>query len=144
MGTNSSEGLVNDRLDLFGYPNMYIVDGSILQANQEVNSSFSITAFAEYAMDQIPEKSDNKNIPLEKQLKVLAEVLLRTNIVILSLSKDRQYLNFLLGIGLPILITFQKFIPACLNHFIGSIEFKSFTSSFWNFYQNIRNMLFKD
>ena len=66
MGTNSSEGLVNDRLEVFGYPNMYIVDGSILQANPGVNPSFSITALAEYAMDQISDKIGNKNNPLEK------------------------------------------------------------------------------
>jgi len=59
---------------VFGYPNMYVVDGFILQANPGVNSSFSISALSKYAMDQIPEKWNNKNISLEKQLKTLVEV----------------------------------------------------------------------
>jgi len=45
-----------------------------LQANPGVNPSFSISALSEYAMDQIPEKSNNKNISLKKQLKTLVEV----------------------------------------------------------------------
>ncbi len=63
-----------DLEEVFGYPNMYVVDGFILQANPGVNPSFSISALSEYAMDQIPEKSNNKNISLKKQLKTLVEV----------------------------------------------------------------------
>ena len=57
-----------DLEEVFGYPNMYVVDGSILQANPGVNSSFSISALAEYAVDQITEKSGNKNISLAPPL----------------------------------------------------------------------------
>lgn len=68
MGNSISEGLLNDKFEVFGYANMYVIDGSVLQANPGVNPSFSIAALAEYAMDQIPEKSGNKNIPLLEQL----------------------------------------------------------------------------
>jgi cholesterol oxidase len=35
---------------------MYILDGSIMPCNLGVNPSLTITALAEYAMDQIPKK----------------------------------------------------------------------------------------
>ena len=55
MGNSISEGLLNDKFEVFGYPNMYVIDGSVLQANPGVNPSFSSAALAEYAVDQIPE-----------------------------------------------------------------------------------------
>ena len=73
MGGSISEGLINDWFEVYGYPNMYVVDGSVLQANPGVNPSFSITALAEYAMDQIPEKPGNKNIPLAEQLEAISK-----------------------------------------------------------------------
>lgn len=57
-----------DLEEVFGYPKMYVFDGSILQANPCVNHSFSISAVSKYAMDQIPEKSNNKNISLAPPL----------------------------------------------------------------------------
>ncbi|HHJ50360.1 MAG TPA: GMC family oxidoreductase [Phaeodactylibacter sp.] len=50
MGRDASEGVVDDRMRVFGYPNMYVLDGSIIPANLGVNPSLTITALAEYAM----------------------------------------------------------------------------------------------
>lgn len=56
MGSDASEGVVNERFEAFGYPSMYILDGSIVPANLGVNPSLTITALSEYAMSLIPEK----------------------------------------------------------------------------------------
>jgi cholesterol oxidase len=56
MGANASEGVVNNKFEAFGYPNMYILDGSIIPCNLGVNPSLTITALSEYAMDLIPQK----------------------------------------------------------------------------------------
>ena len=56
MGDNVSEGVIDSNFQVFGYPGMYIIDGSAIQGNLGVNPSFTITAQAEYAMSQIPEK----------------------------------------------------------------------------------------
>lgn len=53
MGRDASEGVVNDRFEVFGYPNLYILDGSIMPCNPGVNPSLTITALSEYAMAQI-------------------------------------------------------------------------------------------
>ncbi|MFH1159941.1 MAG: hypothetical protein V1733_03215 [bacterium] len=42
-----------NRVNAFGYPNMYILDGSAIQGNLGVNSSFTIAALAEYAMGNV-------------------------------------------------------------------------------------------
>jgi cholesterol oxidase len=56
MSQNIKEGVVNEKLEVHGYKGLYVIDGSIIQANPGVNPSYSILAMAEYAMDQIPEK----------------------------------------------------------------------------------------
>jgi cholesterol oxidase len=56
MGDNIDEGVINRNFEVFGYPGMYILDGSVIQGNLGVNPSFTITALAEYAMSKIPEK----------------------------------------------------------------------------------------
>jgi len=58
MGDNVSEGIIDKNFQVFGYPNMYIVDGSAIQGNIGVNPSFTITAQAEFAMSEIPAKKD--------------------------------------------------------------------------------------
>lgn len=68
MGKNAEEGVINDRFEVFGYPDMLILDGSVMPANLGVNPSLTITALAEYAMSLIPEKPGNINIPLEQQI----------------------------------------------------------------------------
>lgn len=54
MGKDSSQGVIDKNNEVFGYENMYIVDGSMISANPGVNPSLSITAIAEHALDQIP------------------------------------------------------------------------------------------
>nr|MBC8465830.1 GMC family oxidoreductase [bacterium] len=54
------EGVIDKDFQVFGYPNMYILDGSAIQGNLGVNPSFTITALAEYAMERIPEKRNSK------------------------------------------------------------------------------------
>ncbi|MBZ0290853.1 MAG: GMC family oxidoreductase, partial [Anaerolineae bacterium] len=54
MGASSEDGVVNTRCEIFNYPGLYVVDGSIIPANPGVNPSLTITALAEYAMSQIP------------------------------------------------------------------------------------------
>ncbi len=70
MGADPSEGVVNERFEVFGYPNMYILDGSIVPANLGVNPSLTITALSEYAMAQIAPKPETRVETLEERLKV--------------------------------------------------------------------------
>jgi cholesterol oxidase len=56
MGDTADTGVVNDRFEVFNYPKMYILDGSIIPCNLGVNPSLTITALSEYAMSKIPEK----------------------------------------------------------------------------------------
>ncbi len=55
MGRSVEDGVVDTRCEVFNYPGLYIVDGSIVPANPGINPSLTITALAEYAMSQIPE-----------------------------------------------------------------------------------------
>lgn len=57
MGNESSEGVIDKNNKVFGYENLYIIDGSMISANPGVNPSLSITAIAEHAMDQINNKT---------------------------------------------------------------------------------------
>lgn len=65
MGTSKENGVVDKEFKVFGYPNMYILDGTIIPCNLGVNPSLTITALCEYAMDQIPEKPGNQQKSLE-------------------------------------------------------------------------------
>jgi len=56
MGDSATEGVINKKFQVFGYPGMYILDGSVIQGNLGVNPSFTITALSEYAMALIPDK----------------------------------------------------------------------------------------
>ena len=56
MGYSVENGVIDSEFRVFGYPNMFILDGSVVQGNLGVNPSFTITALAEYAMSKIPEK----------------------------------------------------------------------------------------
>ena len=68
MGSTSSEGVINERFEVFGYPNMYILDGSIVQGNLGVNPSLTITALSEYAMSLVPTKPGTQVQCLNEQL----------------------------------------------------------------------------
>lgn len=56
MGENSQSGVIDRDNKVFGYQNMYVIDGSMISANPGVNPSLSITAIAERAMSKISEK----------------------------------------------------------------------------------------
>ncbi|MBZ0284265.1 MAG: GMC family oxidoreductase [Anaerolineae bacterium] len=58
MGTSEQDGVVDINCEVFNYPGLYVVDGSIIPANPGVNPSLTITALAEYAMSQIPQRGD--------------------------------------------------------------------------------------
>ncbi|TDM00014.1 MAG: cholesterol oxidase [Flavobacteriaceae bacterium] len=68
MGETEKTGVVNDKFEVHGYPNMYILDGSIMPCNLGVNPSLTITTLTEYAMDFVPEKPGNTQVSLEKQM----------------------------------------------------------------------------
>ena len=54
MGADASCGVVDTNHEVFGYPGLYIVDGSTIPANLGVNPSLTITALAERAARLIP------------------------------------------------------------------------------------------
>ncbi len=56
MSENADTGVVDKNLQVHGYPDFYITDGSVIQGNIGVNPSLTITAMAEYCMSNIPAK----------------------------------------------------------------------------------------
>jgi len=54
IGRSWEEGVVNIYHEVFSYPGLYIVDGSVVPANLGVNPSLTITALAERAMKHFP------------------------------------------------------------------------------------------
>ncbi|MBN1965171.1 MAG: GMC family oxidoreductase [Anaerolineae bacterium] len=57
FGRTPDEGVVNLQCEVFNYPGLYVVDGSIIPANPGINPSLTITALAEYAMSHIPARN---------------------------------------------------------------------------------------
>lgn len=57
FGKNDQEGVIDLDFQVFNYPGLYVVDGSVMPANPGVNPSLTITALAEYAMSKIERKS---------------------------------------------------------------------------------------
>jgi len=53
MGRSAAEGVVDEDFQVFHYPGIYVIDGSIMPGNPGVNPSLTITALAEYAMSKI-------------------------------------------------------------------------------------------
>ncbi|UCD42562.1 MAG: GMC family oxidoreductase [Chloroflexota bacterium] len=58
IGRDESEGVVDLDCQVFNYPGLYVIDGSIVPANPGINPSLTITALAEYAMERMPPKPD--------------------------------------------------------------------------------------
>ena len=56
FGRNDHEGVIDLNFEVFNYPGLYVVDGSVMPANPGVNPSLTITALAEYAMSKIEKK----------------------------------------------------------------------------------------
>ncbi len=57
VGKTVQEGVVDEKLAVHNYPGLYVVDASVMPGNLGVNPSLTITALAEYAMSQIPERA---------------------------------------------------------------------------------------
>ncbi len=57
MGRGAADGVVDTGCQVFNYPGLYVVDGSIVPANPGINPSLTITALAEYAVSRIPKKA---------------------------------------------------------------------------------------
>jgi len=54
MSDSPETGVIDFSGKIHGYNNLYVIDGSIVPANLGVNPSLTITALAEYIMDQVP------------------------------------------------------------------------------------------
>lgn len=61
MGKDKEEGVIDAQNRIFGYPNLWVCDGSMISANLGVNPSLTITAITEHAMSLIPNKNVNEN-----------------------------------------------------------------------------------
>ena len=58
IGKNADEGVIDDRHEVYGYPGLFVIDGSAVSANPGVNPSLTITAMAERAMSLVPSKAE--------------------------------------------------------------------------------------
>jgi cholesterol oxidase len=58
MGKTAEDGVIDDQHRVFGYPGLYVIDGSAMSANPGVNPSLTITALAERAMSFVPPASE--------------------------------------------------------------------------------------
>jgi cholesterol oxidase len=56
FGRYDHEGVIDLDFQVYNYPGLYVVDGSVMPANPGVNPSLTITALAEYAMSRIEPK----------------------------------------------------------------------------------------
>jgi cholesterol oxidase len=56
MGVTPQDGVVDPQGRIFGYPGLYVADGSVVPVNLNANPALTITALSEYIVDQIPSK----------------------------------------------------------------------------------------
>jgi cholesterol oxidase len=54
MGKDPSDGVIDRDHQVFGYPGLYVCDGSAVSANLGVNPALTICALTEHAMSKIP------------------------------------------------------------------------------------------
>jgi cholesterol oxidase len=73
MSETIETGIVDKNLKVHGYPDFYIADGSVIQGNIGVNPSLTITAIAEYCMNNIPLVDGAQVTEISKQLIFLEE-----------------------------------------------------------------------
>jgi cholesterol oxidase len=59
MGDTPQDGVVDRFGRVFGYPGLFVADGSVVPANLNANPALTITALAEYIMTGIPEKKSS-------------------------------------------------------------------------------------
>jgi cholesterol oxidase len=57
MGVDAHHGVIDAQHRVFGYQNLFVVDGAAVGANLGVNPSLTITALAERAVTFIPSKA---------------------------------------------------------------------------------------
>lgn len=57
IGADATSGVIDRNHEVFGYPGLYVCDGSVIPANLGVNPSLTITAMTERAMSKMPEKN---------------------------------------------------------------------------------------
>jgi cholesterol oxidase len=57
IGDSPETGVIDLENRVFGYDNLYVVDGSMIPSNLGVNPSLTITAMAEHAMSKVPKKA---------------------------------------------------------------------------------------
>jgi cholesterol oxidase len=62
IGRSTEDGAVDDHFRIFGYPGLYVVDGSVMPGNPGVNPSLTITALAEYAMEAIASNGEGRAV----------------------------------------------------------------------------------
>ena len=56
LAASPEEGVCDAQHRVFGYQNLYVIDGANISANLGVNPSLTITALAEAAISHIPPK----------------------------------------------------------------------------------------
>lgn len=59
MAENNENGVIDSKHQVFGHPDLYVVDGSAIPVNVGVNPSLTITALAERFAKQFKRKSEN-------------------------------------------------------------------------------------
>ncbi len=62
MAESVEHGVIDSKHQVFGHPNLYVVDGSAIPVNVGVNPSLTITALAERFAEQFKKNSENKII----------------------------------------------------------------------------------
>ncbi|MBW8012582.1 MAG: GMC family oxidoreductase [Chloroflexi bacterium] len=60
IGRDAETGVIDMDFQVFNYPGLYVVDGSVMPANPGINPSLTITALSEFAMDKIAPKEGAK------------------------------------------------------------------------------------
>ena len=68
IGADPAQGVIDENLNVFGYRNLLVCDGAAMPANPGVNPALTITALAEYAMQQVPastsQAATTRNTPM--------------------------------------------------------------------------------
>ena len=59
IGSDQQHAVCDDRNRVFGYPGLFVIDGSAVPVNLGVNPALTITALAEHAMSLIPDASSS-------------------------------------------------------------------------------------
>lgn len=62
MGDKESDGVVNPQGEVFGYPGLRVIDGSILPTSTGTNPSLTIAALAECIASTIPAKPTKPSV----------------------------------------------------------------------------------